>query len=101
MRVVVHEEASAELDAAAIWYEQRRTDLGRDLLAEAARAIGLIDQSPETWPPWLEVPHRDVRQFPLTRFPYRVLYVLRPDDVLVVAFAHTSRDPTYWLRRVR
>jgi len=69
MRVLVHEEAGAELEAAAIWYEEHRTDLGQDLLADAARAIELIEQSPETWPPWLKVPHRGVRQFLLTRFP--------------------------------
>ncbi len=101
MRLVVHEEATAELEAAAIWYEQHRIDLGQDLLAETARAIELIEQSPETWPPWHKVPHRGVRQFLLTRFPYRVLYVIRGEDALVVAFAHTSRDPTYWVGRLR
>lgn len=101
MRVVVHAEASAELEAAALWYEEHRADLGQDLLAEAARAIELIEQSPETWPPWLQVPHRGVRQFLLTRFPFRVLYVTGRDQVLIVAFAHTSRDPSYWLGRVR
>ena len=34
MRVELHLEASAELRAAAVWYEERRAGLGEDFVAE-------------------------------------------------------------------
>ena len=46
MPVRIHEDASAELEAAAAWYEQRRPELGQDLLADASRAIELIEEVP-------------------------------------------------------
>ena len=34
-------------------------------------------------------------------FPYAVIYVCRPDEIVVVAVAHTRRRPLYWLDRLR
>ena len=34
MHVVSHPEADQELEAAALWYEERQTELGNDLLDE-------------------------------------------------------------------
>lgn len=42
MKVVVHEEADAELTAAAEWYEQEREGLGDELLAESGRVLSVI-----------------------------------------------------------
>ena len=42
MNVVVHDEADAELTAAADWYEHEREGLGDDLLAEADRVLTAI-----------------------------------------------------------
>jgi hypothetical protein len=68
MTVVVHEEADAELTAAAEWYEQEREGLGDELLAEAGRVLSVIAEGPTIWPfvPGSKV----VRSFLFTRFPY-------------------------------
>jgi len=41
-----------------------------------------------------------VRRFLLDQFPYKVLTVNLPNQVVVIAFAHTKRKPGYWLERV-
>jgi hypothetical protein len=68
MKVVVLDEADAELSAAADWYEQEREGLGDELLAEADRVLNAIAASPNTWAfaPGSKV----VRRFLFTRFPY-------------------------------
>jgi hypothetical protein len=33
------------------------------------------------------------------RFPYRVVYRNRPDEIVVVAVAHLRRRPGYWKNR--
>jgi len=101
VKVVVHSAASAELAAAAEWYEHQRYELGIELLAEVNRALTAISESPHTWPPASGFSRRDVRRFLLSRFPYVVLYCVREAEVLVVAFAHTSRKPQYWRRRLK
>jgi plasmid stabilization system protein ParE len=38
-------------------------------------------------------------QCPLKRFPFRIVYRVLVDRILVVAIAHTSRRPGYWKDR--
>ncbi|WP_437287550.1 type II toxin-antitoxin system RelE/ParE family toxin [Sorangium sp. So ce406] len=99
MRVVVLDEADAELTAAAEWYEQERESLGDDLLAEANRVLNAIAASPTTWP--LVSRSQIVRRFLFTRFPYAAYFVIRDEHVLVLAFGHTSRRPGYWRDRLK
>ncbi|UQA57247.1 type II toxin-antitoxin system RelE/ParE family toxin [Polyangium aurulentum] len=99
MKIVVHDEAGAELSAAAEWYEQEREGLGDDLLAEADRVLDAIAASPSTWP--FAPGSKAVRRFLFTRFPYVAYFVTRGDLVLVVAFGHTSRRPGYWRHRLK
>lgn len=99
MKLVVLHEASEELSAAAIWYENERVGLGADLLAEAGRALKKIAETPTTWP--LVTRSRVVRRFPLARFPYIIYYAIHDDHVRVFAFGHTSRRPGYWKGRLQ
>jgi len=43
---------------------------------------------------------REVRRCLLERFPYLVMFVRRPAEVLVVAISHARRQPLYWLERL-
>ncbi|MGA2549673.1 MAG: type II toxin-antitoxin system RelE/ParE family toxin [Burkholderiaceae bacterium] len=40
-----------------------------------------------------------IRAVILRRFPYRLLYVVQGNDVVVVALAHTARDPGQFQKR--
>lgn len=42
---------------------------------------------------------RGVRIHLLRRFPYSVIYIIAPDEIIIVALAHHSRRPGYWGRR--
>ena len=37
----------------------------------------------------------------MPRFPILVVYAIRDMELLVMAFAHASRRPGYWLARLR
>ena len=49
MRVVSHPEADEELEAAALWYEERQQGLGTDFLDEFERTLHRIVAEPERW----------------------------------------------------
>lgn len=97
VRVRFHPEAAAELDAAIRWYAERDAELGEFLLAEVRLALEKIAALPTAWP----VSSYDdrVQYFALSRFPYRVLFSLDPEGLVVVAFAHRRRRPGYWRQR--
>jgi len=46
MRVIRHPEVPQELEAAALWYEQRQSGLGSDFLVEYQSTLGRILSDP-------------------------------------------------------
>lgn len=93
----LHEGAAADYDAAFDWYLQRSPDAARAFDAEFDRALDQIVRTPQRW---ASGPY-DTRRFLLRRFPYLVIYRERdPDQVQILAVAHTSRRPNYWRDRV-
>ena len=49
MRVVSHPEADQELEAAALWYDERQPGLGDDLLDEFEQTLRRVLGEPERW----------------------------------------------------
>jgi len=87
--------ATDELAEAVRWYESRRPGLGADLLGEADRAVRQIAANAAAGAP-LSSDLR-TRRVLLSRFPYQVVYRIRPSGVVVVA--HLRRRPGYWQSR--
>ena len=96
-----HPEALAELEADAVWYEEREPGLGFALFAEVERVAHGPAESPSTWPLFPAVrPSLAVRRRVLRRFPYVLAFKVHGDVLVVVAVAHARRRPGYWLHRV-
>lgn len=96
-----HPEAAAELDAAAHWYEDREQGLGDSLLDAATATRQSISEWPRAWPQysgWDRGPL--VRTKGIDGFPYRIVYFVTDDELVIVAYAHESRRPGYWIGRL-
>ena len=70
-----------------------------DELREAVRwyvadTVELINSHPEIGEPTSA--DRKTRRALVPRFPYQVVYRLRPDEIVIVAVAHLKRRPGYW-----
>lgn len=96
-KITFHEEADSELYEAALYYEERATDLGLAFLDEIEKTSQQILANP--------MAHQrvggEVRQALVSRFPYSVLYVIEPDErIRVIAVAHQKRRPGYWWKRL-
>ena len=48
-RVIRHPEVPQELEAAALWYEERQPGLGEDFLGEYQATLGRILREPKRW----------------------------------------------------
>ncbi|MGH7989143.1 MAG: type II toxin-antitoxin system RelE/ParE family toxin [Limisphaerales bacterium] len=96
MRVVSHPEADDELEAAARWYEERQPGLGDAFLDEFERALRRIVAEPERW----RKIRGDNRKLNFHRFPYAIIYNVRPDALYIKAVMHQHRRPFYWKGRV-
>ena len=99
--VTVHADAAAEVEAAAVWYDDQHDGLGLQFLAAVDRAI----QHARAWPlsgtAVMGLPaDLVVRRLPLSRFPYHLAYLVVGDDrIQILAVAHDHRRPGYWRSR--
>ena len=94
--LVLHPAAEAELWEAAAYYESKVEGLGADSRAEIERAFGQIQATPDRWSKGA----RNARRYHVRRFPYSVVYLDRPDFLIVIAVAHGKRRPHYWRIRL-
>jgi hypothetical protein len=96
MHVERHPEADQELEAAALWYDERQPGLGEDFLDEFERTLRHILANPERWH---EI-YADNRMLNFHRFPYAIVYSVHGDVIRLKAVMHLHRRPFYWRERV-
>ncbi|QGN33945.1 type II toxin-antitoxin system RelE/ParE family toxin [Microlunatus sp. Gsoil 973] len=96
-----HPAAVEEFDAAVLWYEDRAPGTGLTLIDRAAQARADIGAWPEAAPLFPDWSGRIVvRAKAIRGFPYRIVYVVHDDSVLILAYAHEKRRPGYWEDRL-
>ena len=91
-----HREALQEFDEVALNYALHGEHLGDKFTDEVRRALAEVTESPGRWPSY----RKRTRAYRLDRFPYRIVYLVRTGEVLVVTIMHTSRDPSYFFNRL-
>lgn len=93
--------ANEEMANAARHLERERPGYGLDFFDACDRAVDDMAQTPRQYPHAEDAPPgREVRYVYLSRYHYRVLYLVLPNELVIVAFAHTSREPGYWHDRL-
>ena len=95
-RVSFHELAELELNDAAVFFEMKREGLGLRFLAAVEAAVAHIQEHPEASPIIIQ----NVRRKVLRRFPYSVMYSIKPDRIRILAIANQRRRPFYWRSRI-
>ncbi len=95
-------EVPDELVEAVLWYEARRSGLGKELLDEIDATLPLIGSRPQSFPRLQDVSAtHEIRRALLARFPYAIVFLVRPEELRVLAVAHAKRRRGYWLSRIR
>lgn len=87
--------AKVEYDEAFDWYDDARAGLGEEFEAEVEKTIDEAASHPSRFP----VVEGDIREAPVSRFPYCVYYRVSSNRLNVLAVYHQSRDPAGWRGR--
>lgn len=96
-----HAEAVAEFDAAVRWYEEQEPGIGLAVIDRAWRARKDLDEWPNAAPSFTTADDGTVIRSKAVRgYPYRIVYTVEPDMILILAYAHERREPGYWLHRL-
>lgn len=99
-RLVIEPEAEAELEEAAIRYEEAVAGLGHDFLAEMRSRTDDVRRAPHEFPAFGGA--EGVRcAHAVGRFPHLVVFIAVDDIVHVLAYMHPRQRPGYWASRIR
>lgn len=94
-KITFHKLAEQELNDAADYYNSKSEGLGDIFLNELQSSVNHIRQFPESAP----LINRVVRRKIIRRFPYSIMYSVKPDRIRILAIASQKRRPFYWLDR--
>ena len=95
MKIEFSSIAYEEFKSAIEFYELQETGLGVRFKEEVDESFKRIIRYPEAW----QKETRTTRRIFLKRFPYKIVYYLETDKILIIAVAHTHRKPFYWIER--
>lgn len=95
MNVEFHPGATRDFMEALKHYADIRPELGARFVQEVNAAIAKIERNAAGW----RVVRGSVRRVLTGVFPYALLYAIEGEVANVLAVAHTSREPDYWLDR--
>jgi plasmid stabilization system protein ParE len=96
MELIFARIAREEMAEAKRYYERQQRGLGTMFQQEAAVSAKRILEQPLAW----QIEIEPVRRFLFNRFPYKMLYAIRGERIIVLAVAHQHRNPDYWIERI-
>ncbi|MBI2767371.1 MAG: type II toxin-antitoxin system RelE/ParE family toxin [Chloroflexi bacterium] len=95
MRLEVEDAAREELRHAFYWYGGPGSPQAEAFADRFDALTGRLLSMPFVGAPYFA----GTRRLMFLTFPYALIYRVVSDDVIVVAIAHTSREPGYWSER--
>jgi plasmid stabilization system protein ParE len=88
----IHESAEAEINEAADFYDLESPGLGTVFIDEIEGAFEHISRFPEA----TSLIQSRVRRKLIVKFPYSLIFSVRPNEIRILAVAHQKRRPFYW-----
>ena len=96
--VVVRPEAEGDIAEAAAWYDEQQPGVGDEFSDAIEAAIDTLAVTPLIHA--IRIRRKSMRWFVAPRFPYKIIYRIEGDSVVVFAVVHTSRHDRAWLKRI-
>ena len=95
-RVVIRPEAENDVKEAFSWYEDKRQGLGYDFLLQVDAGLRFIERNPKIFPS----EYKGTRKYLIKRFPYKIVYLIEEERIVVLAVIHGRRNPKSTKERI-
>lgn len=95
-KVIIRPEAENDLKEAFSWYEDKRLGLGYDFLLQVDAGLRFIERNPEIY----QVEYKGTRKHIIKRFPYKIIYLIEEEKIIVLAVTHGKRSPDLLKKRI-
>ena len=98
-RVLFRPEAEVDIADSTTWYEDQRAGLGREFVEAIFHAVDALSVNPLLTS--RRHRRRDIRWVFPDRFPYRIIYEVANDKVLIISVLHAARHDRHWRERLK
>ncbi len=95
-KLLIRPEAESELLEAVKWYEEKVKGLGSNFLLNVEATIESILRIPEAYAPT----YKNTRRALVRKFPFGIHYIIKKENIVVLAIFHARRDPGEWKKRI-
>lgn len=95
-KVIIRPESENDLKEAFSWYEDKRLGLGYDFLLQVDVGLRFIERNPEIHP----IEYKGIRKHIIKRFPYKIIYLVEEENIIVLAVIHGKRSPDLIKERI-
>ncbi len=93
--LIICSAAETDYTESLCWYAERSIEAACDFDDEFDRALHEILSDPIRFP-LCDSRHR---YFLMRRFPFRIIYRVNDDEVIVIAVVHAARSSDFWANR--
>ncbi len=94
-KLTVLDSALEELDEAVKWYAEISQLLSIDLVSKYKVALHRIVENPFHF----QLLNGNFRKINIERFPYKIVFIVFEEEIIVASFAHFKKKPDYWISR--
>jgi len=96
-KILIRAEAEDDLREAFLWYEDKRFGLGYDFLLQIEVGLKFIERNPKVH----QVEYKGTREHFVKRFPYKIIYFLENNKIVILAVIHSKRNPLLLQKRIK
>jgi plasmid stabilization system protein ParE len=98
-QLFVRAEVEADLAEAEVWYEQKAEGLGKDFIRVVRDAMRELTKNPLIY----RLRHRrlGIRWSYPPRFPYRIVFRIEGESIVVLAVLHAKQHDRHWRTRAK
>ncbi len=91
-------EANQDIYEASQWHEEQKPGLGYEFIDDVEEVLSYLESNPAIF----QKKHSEIREAPLKKFSYVILYQIEDEKtVIVFAVFHTSQNPKKKKKRIR
>ena len=94
--LIVRPEAEEDLSEAFKWYENSRNGLGYDFLLQVDAGFNFITRNPYAH----EDGYAGTKKHLIKRFPYKIIYIIEKDTIIILGVLHSRRNPKLTDKRI-
>ena len=94
---IITPQAQRDFDRSYWWYEEQYQGLGKEFARSFDAKITEIQRNPLQF----QIVYKDkIRRALVSRFPYSIFYVDKPNVLSIIAIQLQSRNPDLWKSRI-